>query len=83
MEDDIRMPAWIPKVFYRLLLITGIIFYFSWLIIFGVEHWNDVGVYSITIVLVCFGLVGTLLYDEIEKKESEKEEKGEFDRRQY
>lgn len=77
MEEETKMPIIIPKIFYRLLFLSGILFYFGWLITFGFEHWNDVGVYSITIILVCFGLVGTLLYDEIDKKEKETEEEGE------
>ena len=71
MEDHTKIPVWIPKLFYRLLLVGGILFYFSWLITFGFEFWNDVGVYSVTIVLICFGLAGTWLYSEIEKKELE------------
>lgn len=74
MEDETYMPIWIPKLFYRLLLIVGILFYFSWLGVFGLEHYNDVGVYSITIILVSFGLVGTFVYNEVEKKNEEEED---------
>ena len=77
MEDDVRMPVIIPKMFYRLLLLSGILFYICWLAVFGLEHWNDVGVYSITVLLICFGLVGTFLYSEIEKQELEGEEERE------
>jgi hypothetical protein len=71
MEDSTKIPVWIPKLFYRMLLAGGFLFYFGWLITFGFEFWNDVGVYSVTIVLVCFGFVGNWLYTEIEKKELE------------
>jgi len=71
MDDETKIPIWIPKMFYRLLFVGGILFYFSWLGVFGLEHWKDVGVYSITILLICFGLVGSWLYDEIEKRETE------------
>ena len=77
MEDDVKMPVIIPKMFYRLLLLSGILFYICWLAVFGLEHWNDVGVYSITVLLICFGLVGTFLYSEIEKQELEGEEERE------
>jgi len=42
-----------------LLLIAGIIFYISWGIMYGV--WVDIGIYSITIVLVLGGIFGTIL----------------------
>jgi len=42
-----------------LLLLAGIIFYISWGITYGV--WVNVGIYSITIVLVLGGIFGTLL----------------------
>jgi hypothetical protein len=42
-----------------LLLLAGILFYVYWGIRFGV--WYDVGIYSITIVFVLGGLLGTIL----------------------
>ena len=42
-----------------LLLVAGIIFYIYWGIRYGV--WVDIGIYSITIVLVLAGIFGTLL----------------------
>jgi hypothetical protein len=42
-----------------LLLIAGIIFYIYWGIRYGV--WVDIGIYSITIVLVLAGILGTVL----------------------
>ena len=74
MEDDAKLPTWVPRLFYRLLFLTGVLFYFSWLIVFGIERWNDVGVYSISVILIAFGLVGAYIYDEIEKKEQEEAE---------
>ena len=49
-----------------ILLIAGILFYISWGITYNV--WYDIGPYSLTIVLVLFGLFGTLL-SLLEKKE--------------
>ena len=40
-------------------LIAGILFYIYWGVTYGV--WADIGIYSITIVLVLGGLFGTLL----------------------
>ena len=42
-----------------LMLIAGILFYISWGIIYGV--WADIGIYSITIVLVIPGIIGLFL----------------------
>ena len=51
--------------FYAFLFILGILMYLGWGIYFG--SWNlfeaqNIGVYSIVIVLIGFGLVGMLLY---------------------
>ena len=40
-------------------LIAGILFYIYWGVTYGV--WADIGIYSITIVLVLGGIFGTLL----------------------
>jgi len=42
-----------------MLLLAGILFYIYWGIRFGV--WSDVGIYSITIVFVLGGLLGTII----------------------
>ena len=42
-----------------LFLIAGIIHYLYWGIRYGV--WDDVGIYSLTIVLVIPGIIGTLV----------------------
>ena len=42
-----------------LLLISGVSFYLYWGTTYGV--WVDIGVYSLTIVLVLFGVFGLLL----------------------
>ncbi len=54
----------IPKKYLTLLFAfvaaLGVGFYLSWSIMFGT--WFDLGVYTITIVLMGFGIVGFLLY---------------------
>ncbi|UCF13692.1 MAG: hypothetical protein JSW06_05410 [Thermoplasmatales archaeon] len=50
-----------------LAIIAGIIFYVYWGITYGV--WADVGIYSITIVLVLVGFFGILLSFHPEKEE--------------
>ncbi|HEC76631.1 MAG TPA: hypothetical protein ENI33_05190 [Thermoplasmatales archaeon] len=46
-------------------LITGILFYIIWGITYNV--WADVGIYSVSIVLIGFGVLG-LLFCKIEEK---------------
>ena len=48
------------------LTILGVLFYFVWGIAWG--GWTDIGVYSITILLLGFGLVGLYLYSIMEEE---------------
>lgn len=54
----------IPKKYlsmiYAFVAALGIAFYFSWSI--AHDAWFDVGVYTITAVMVGFGIIGFLLY---------------------
>jgi hypothetical protein len=50
-----------------LVLLAGILFYLYWGITYDV--WTDIGIYSITIILVLFGLFGVLLSLLEEKEE--------------
>jgi hypothetical protein len=52
-----------------IVLIAGLLFYISWGLRYGV--WADIGIYSITIVLVLGGLIGALLSLSMEKTEEE------------
>ncbi len=45
---------------------SGVAFYIGWSIIH--HTWTDLGVYSVSIVLIAFGIVGFLLYS-IEDKD--------------
>jgi len=45
---------------YAFLAALGVAFYFGWSLLHGT--WTDLGVYSVTIVLVGFGIFGYLLY---------------------
>jgi len=63
-EQSVHMRK-LAFAFYTLLFLLGVLFYFSWGIYFGT--WNpltkeNIGVYSVTIILVGFGLAGMLLY---------------------
>jgi len=54
-------------IFALIVLIVGVLFYISWGLRYGV--WVDIGIYSITIVLVLGGLLGTILSLTMEKTE--------------
>ena len=54
-------------IFALIVLIAGILLYISWGLRYGV--WVDVGIYSITIVLVLGGLFGMILSLFMEKTE--------------
>ena len=58
-------------VFYSLLFFGGIALYLAWNIAYGV--WTDVGIYSVTIIMVLLGLFGMLLYSK-EREEIEEED---------
>jgi len=57
----------IKTIVSLLLFIAGILFYIYWGVTYGV--WTDVGIYSITIILVLSGIFGLLLSILGEKKE--------------
>ncbi len=48
------------SMLYAFLAALGIAFYVSWSYLYGT--WTDIGVYSVTIVMVGFGIIGYLLY---------------------
>jgi len=49
------------------ILIAGIVFYFVWGLRYNV--WADIGIYSITSILVLGGLIGFILSLSLERKE--------------
>ncbi|MFW6376014.1 MAG: hypothetical protein ACOCZJ_02520 [Thermoplasmatota archaeon] len=55
------------SIFYAFLASLGVAFYLSWNILYG--KWFDVGVYSVTVVLVGFGIIGFLLYTLTDEEE--------------
>ena len=55
--------------FYLLLLLVGLVFYFVWSGMYGT--WTDLGVYSVTVVMVGFGGLGVLLHMEEDEEGAE------------
>jgi hypothetical protein len=53
-----------------LLLLAGVLFYIYWGVTYGV--WADIGIYSITLIFVLFGIFG-LLVSLLESKKDEEE----------
>ncbi len=58
-------------IFSILVFIAGLLFYISWGLRFNV--WYDIGIYSITIVLILGGLFGAILSLTFEKTEEKQE----------
>ncbi len=51
------MGSW-NRVVGFILLFIGVAFYLSWSIMY--DAWTDIGLYSFTIVLIVFGILGIL-----------------------
>ncbi len=65
MNESAEMPRKILFAFSILLIMAGLIMYFVWGILYN--SWNillveNMGVYAVTIILICFGIVGAFLY---------------------
>ena len=64
----------LTTVIALLMLIAGIIFYIGWSLHY--DAWTNIGVYSLTIVLVVFGFLGLLLFmhqaDEVPQEKRKK-----------
>ncbi len=50
----------ILSLIYAFLAALGVAFYLSWSFLYGT--WTDLGVYTVSIVLIGFGVIGYLLY---------------------
>lgn len=61
----------IPKAFWTLVMLAGIILYVGWVAVFLYpEHgrFYDVGLFSICVVMICGGLTGRILYSNIQEE---------------
>jgi hypothetical protein len=68
MKLDIKnINAW--TIVALIVLIAGLLLYVTWGLRYNV--WADIGIYSITIVLVLAGLIGAILSLMLEKKDDE------------
>ncbi len=68
MDEEEKSAAFSKKVavtFFALLIVLGVLMYLGWGVYFGT--WNllapeSLGVYSIVVILLGFGITGVLLY---------------------
>jgi hypothetical protein len=62
MEEEVRAPKKVNyvRMGYLLLMVTGILVYLSWGILYNAFF--DLGLYSVVILMVGFGLCGYILY---------------------
>ncbi|MBS3817043.1 MAG: hypothetical protein KGY76_05720 [Candidatus Thermoplasmatota archaeon] len=58
--EDSEFGRNILSIFYAFLASLGVAFYFSWSYLYGT--WTDIGVYTVSVVLIGFGVIGYLLY---------------------
>lgn len=58
-RDKMNEKINVKTIISMFVLLLGIIFYFAWNVKYGA--WTDIGIYSVTIVLIGFGIAGLLL----------------------
>jgi hypothetical protein len=67
MADDLLTPKHLKWIF-ALVLMAGVTFYFMWG--FAFHAFFDFANYTITVILVFTGLIGTFLYRELEREQA-------------
>lgn len=76
MAEEGKKSSKIPFIFYLLILFAGVFIYIFWrfryysLNFLDLNSWYDPGLYSVVVVLVGFGLIGTFLYSQREEKQT-------------
>ena len=68
-EEMMEIPPLIPRVFYMFLLVVGVAFYLIWSSLF--DAWTDIAVYTVSVTLIGFGVVGTILYTILSQEQAE------------
>lgn len=78
MEEEVTIHPRYVKSFYLFLLALGIGFYIAWGIIsmryFSLnaqQAFLDAGLYAVLVLLIGFGVVGTLFYRHLERKKKD------------
>ena len=65
-EETLEIPPIVPRVFYMVVLAAGVAFYVIWSALF--DAWTDLAVYTISVIMIGFGILGTLLYSSLSKR---------------
>jgi hypothetical protein len=71
-DKDIRMPAYIPKGLFFILMLAGILLWVIWTAIWLIPDGKffDLGLYAVCSVVILTGLVGFLLYSYKDKHDA-------------
>jgi hypothetical protein len=69
MKEEVEMPNKIKLLFSFIVLAAGLALYFIWAASY--DAWLDIGLYSISVPIIGFGLVGIFLFT---RKEIEEED---------
>ena len=67
MADEGISPTWLKRI-YAACLLTGVIFFFTWGLVFNA--FDDFATYTVTAAFVFTGLFGTFLYRELEREKA-------------
>lgn len=59
-EEELSTQRKLVRGFFVLLLAVGIMIFLVWGWIFGI--WWDIGLYTVLLMMIGFGLIGTILY---------------------
>ncbi len=69
MKKEVELPKIYKLIFAILVLIAGLGLYLYWAASY--DAWTDIGLYAISVPVICFGLAGIFLYT---RKEVEEED---------
>ncbi len=60
MQKDVELPKIFKLIFSFLVLIAGLGTYLYWAASY--DAWTDIGIYAVSVPVICFGLVGIYLF---------------------
>ncbi len=71
-DKDTRMPSYLPKGLFFLLMLAGILLLVIWTAVWLIPQglFFDLGLYSVTSIMILIGLVGYLLYSYKDKHDA-------------
>ena len=67
MEQEVKLPNVYKLAFSFLVLIAGLVLYIGWAAMY--DAWTDIGLYSTSVPMIAFGLVGIFLFTRKEIQE--------------